>query len=274
MTAKRQIDDWEKDTFSRKYFRLTYEDNRLPVFFKFRYDYADSGPFSQWDNVIKYFEDTIREDEIEIAGVYVREETLGKDLEQVKRHCHFNFFSTAFTTYSSANAWTERVKQRWRRDKTSGFKHKNLCVAFTACTDSDKLRSEDNLLQYPLKHVDVLQDHIYNPRFFYEHLPDWNIQLRWESAKAHAIDCANRREKALEKMAQRSTYEVLLDKLAELPKDKLPKSDFEIFEFILTYLEKERMPLDAPKVRNWVLSLALHLKITTRERAFQKVMGF
>lgn len=271
--SKRTIDAMMYGEYLVEKFPEVYASNKIVVFFKLRYDYPDEGPFSNWDGVIDYFENIIDQDNVPICGIYA-DENLGKMNEQVKRHCHFNFFTTVFETTSEAKTWVERVKQRITRDKDSGFKHAKCCFSFVACIGKDEVRSEDNLLQYPLKHVESLDDsnHIYMERLFREQLPDFNLELRWESARAYAIDTANRRLKAVEKMAQRSTYEVLLEQLDAMQKPEKPTDEYKVFLFIVEYLKKEKMPIDDRKVKSWVLSLCLHLKLIDERSLFAKIM--
>lgn len=269
--SKRTIDAMMYGDYLVEKFPEVYASNRIVVFFKLRYDYTDEGRFSNWDGVIDYFQDIIEQDHVPICGIYA-DENLGKMNEQVKRHCHFNFFTTVFETTVAATNWVERVKQRITRDKDSGFKHSKCCFSFVACTGKDQVRSEDNLLQYPLKHVEHLGEHIYMEPLFREQLPDFNLQLRWESARAFAIDNANRRLKAVEKMAQRSTYEVLLDQLDAMKPSEKPHDEYKVFLFIIDYLKKEKMPIDDRKVKSWVMSLSFHLKLIDERSLYSKIM--
>ena len=73
-------------------------------------------------------------------------------------------------------------------------------------------------------------------------------------------------------MAQRSTYEVLLDQLDAMKPSEKPHDEFKVFLFIIDYLKKEKMPIDDRKVKSWVMSLSFHLKLIDERSLYSKIM--
>jgi hypothetical protein len=247
--------------------------------FEFRYDFqsapddARGVDYSSFQGVFNKFLGDLAARGIpptSIAGVFATE-TIGDNCEPCKPHMHFHFFTnitakplipTKQTRYSTWKSFAEALVKQWNRDgepwhcknSNASFKHEAV------------LREPNDWFRYPLKHLESLGIHIYNPELFHKHYPDFDINVQWLAAKEQAKSKKRTRERAIEKLSKRSTYEMLLKHISKI--DPKPKDDFEIFKVIRTYLCEEDIPLDPNKIPMWIYSIKCKFGLMTDMEQF------
>lgn len=246
--------------------------------FEFRYDFQDSPnelhgvDYSSFQGVFDKFIGDLAARGIpsnSIAGIFATER-IGDNCEPCKPHMHFHFFTTIKERpltpqgkrYSSWKSFAEALVKTWARDGNP-WHWKLHCSSFTY---EAKLNDANEWFRYPLKHLESLGIHVYNAELFSKHYPDFNIEVQWLAAREQAKQKKRKRERAIEKLSKRSTYEQIVKHISGInPK---PKDDFEIFKAIRDYLCEEDIPLDPNKLPIWIYSIKCKLNLISDMEQF------
>lgn len=224
----------------------------------FRYDFAENelnnNPCSIISTYLEYFPG--------ILGV----ENHNKYGEEIKKHFHYHFLYPGDS--AAAKKFVEKVRKRIQRANVESELGERA-KGFYSLTAPD-VKDLERWLRYPLKQVESFDKIFVNPRI---PVPDgFDIKTQWVCATEEYIrdkEFLSCRREAADK--RQTTYQKILGAIDE---EKIRfKDERSVFDFVLSYYNREEIPLERPKIRSIVDSISMKHGILSPDEYYRLVMS-